>query len=891
MKRFLLALALLLPLPALAQSPEQFNAFVGGLAAATTVNPTDYVYILQGGVSKRAPVNQIQTISSVANVDGTVTVSPTIGNVVVSLNLSNSNIWNVPQTIPTIYGGNLNSSTLTLGSTSGAGTADLIQLQTGSQISHILIDSIGWSYIGNFNASGRQPNTAVLGGASNGLVAVGRNYGGNAEIDFLNTNYTNATTVSFAFYQMLTATTSKLLFSGGLGAAFAVNGALGLNGATSGTTTLNASAAASGAATFPANTGTVAELNLAQTWTALQSHASGAFALNGSTSGATTVNAPASGGGTATFFAGSDTVAGKLLANGGTNASLTASNGGIVYSSAAALAILAGTATSGQCLLSGASAAPSWQPCPGGGVTSVSNTDGTLSVTPITGAAVASLNLANPNTWTAAQSFNSGTLKINGATSGATTVNASATGGGTATFFSGTDTIAGRALNHGGTNATLTASNGGIVYSTAAAMAILAGTATSGQCLLSGASAAPSWQPCPGGVSSVSAGDGSLNISPTTGAVVATLNVGNSNTWTANQVISADLQAQTFRAEADLRQFGSLSCNPGAPTSSGVAQAAVNAYNAGYRHFFIPSGCFIYVGDSPWVSAFGTNQVPGGTGWRGEEWNTSGMSVCASYTSCAPSGTASIGSSGTSQITWDNMFGMDGGCYNVDGSSFGHPARCPWHHIMIGGGSFSLGPNYPGGGIGLNIGALTNGTWNGTDTPGFAINNETSGDDIFLQSASASINGNFLNLFNGSGMVVQIHFAGDSTFGNSSTSHRAMMTVADAYGSCGWWTNPSGQASFPCSSDERLKSDISDDQHEPDALPYIKSFHIRDFTLKVSGQRFTGVIAQELRTNHPEMIVEGKDGYLQAFGPSEWTMVRAMQQMQGEIEDLQARVH
>lgn len=48
------------------------------------------------------------------------------------------------------------------------------------------------------------------------------------------------------------------------------------------------------------------------------------------------------------------------LADGGTNASLTASNGGIFYSTATAGAILAGTATAGQILRSGSNAAPSW---------------------------------------------------------------------------------------------------------------------------------------------------------------------------------------------------------------------------------------------------------------------------------------------------------------------------------------------------------------------------------------------------------------------------------------------------------------------------------------------------------------------------------------------------
>lgn len=48
-------------------------------------------------------------------------------------------------------------------------------------------------------------------------------------------------------------------------------------------------------------------------------------------------------------------------------------------------------------------------------------------------------------------------------------------------------------LTYGGTAANLTASNGGIVYSTASALAILGGTATASRVLLSGSSSTPSW--------------------------------------------------------------------------------------------------------------------------------------------------------------------------------------------------------------------------------------------------------------------------------------------------------------------------------------------------------------------------------------------------------------
>ena len=63
------------------------------------------------------------------------------------------------------------------------------------------------------------------------------------------------------------------------------------------------------------------------------------------------------------------------LSLGGTNAALSASNGGIFYSTSTGGAILAGTATAAQMLLSGASAAPSWSTAT---IPSTAGTSGTL---------------------------------------------------------------------------------------------------------------------------------------------------------------------------------------------------------------------------------------------------------------------------------------------------------------------------------------------------------------------------------------------------------------------------------------------------------------------------------------------------------------------------------
>lgn len=83
---------------------------------------------------------------------------------------------------------------------------------------------------------------------------------------------------------------------------------------------------------------------------------------SGTGSFATTI---ASGVVTNTMLAGSIDLTTKVtgilpLTNGGSNANLTASNGGIVWSNASQMQILSGTSTAGLALVSGATATPSW---------------------------------------------------------------------------------------------------------------------------------------------------------------------------------------------------------------------------------------------------------------------------------------------------------------------------------------------------------------------------------------------------------------------------------------------------------------------------------------------------------------------------------------------------
>lgn len=145
------------------------------------------------------------------------------------------------------------------------------------------------------------------------------------------------------------------------------------------------------------------------------------------------------------------------LGGGGTNDSLTANVGGIVWSDASKLNILAGTSTANQTLLSGASATPAWS------------------------------TATYPATTTGNQLlYSSGTNTIAGLTTPSSGI-LTANGSGILTWL----TIL--PLSLGGTNNSLTGSSGGIVWSDASKLNILAGTSTANQLLLSGASATPAW--------------------------------------------------------------------------------------------------------------------------------------------------------------------------------------------------------------------------------------------------------------------------------------------------------------------------------------------------------------------------------------------------------------
>jgi hypothetical protein len=175
------------------------------------------------------------------------------------------------------------------------------------------------------------------------------------------------------------------------------------------------------------------------------------------------------------------------LGDGGTNnASLTATSGGVIYGDGSKL-VANSAGLSNQVLLSGGSGAPTWAAISLAG--SSSSIAGTLTV--VNGGTGLATTLANSilvgngtGALTQASTTVAGrVITYNGSTTDWGWVNLGSTGAVTSVL----------GLGNGGTNANLSATNGGIVYSTATAFAVSVAGTTTGQVLLSNGAAAPNW--------------------------------------------------------------------------------------------------------------------------------------------------------------------------------------------------------------------------------------------------------------------------------------------------------------------------------------------------------------------------------------------------------------
>ena len=135
---------------------------------------------------------------------------------------------------------------------------------------------------------------------------------------------------------------------------------------------------------------------------------------------------------------------------------------------------------------------------------------------------------------------------------------------------------------------------------------------------------------------------------------------------------------------------------------------------------------------------------------------------------------------------------------------------------------------------------------------------------------------------------------GDVGIANTSPSYLLHVGSSSASGAVAGFQNSadlctltpaSSTPTWSCSSDVRLKTDIVD---SGDALASLGGMRVRDFTMKATGERQTGVIAQELATAHPDMVRMGSNGFLTVDSPNPWMLVKAIQELKADNDNLRA---
>lgn len=411
-----------------------------------------------------------------------------------------------------------------------------------------------------------------------------------------------------------------------LGVPNSAQGSLGFAGASGGTATVTAQATAgTPTLTLPNTSGTLAD------------GASSPLVLSATTGNLTCPTCvTSSGGGAITGVAPIAVSAAGAVSINAPYTTLTANNGGIVYSGATNLAILNGTATARQMLQSGATAAPAWSTATWPATTAagsllVSATANTVTATPTPTLGVASSTL--------------GTLTFANLTSGGITISppAGALGAVTNTLQAVTDTFVYKATTDTLTNKTLTSPtiNAGALSGTFTGAPTLSGNLTlSGVPILSGLSAGTCSSgiaidasnnaikaSCPGSATSVTVGTTTV-----TGATVGLLG------FSTNGGVLQSFP-RTAQYVCDIISSSAITCNNG-----GVAGA-----NNGT---FTPPAGLLYLeieltGAGGGGGGSATSSTAGGAGGN-TCWNTTGAACTSPVYQAAGGGGGAAGNGGSS---------------------------------------------------------------------------------------------------------------------------------------------------------------------------------------------------------------------------------------------------
>ncbi|MBP9715544.1 MAG: tail fiber domain-containing protein, partial [Candidatus Pacebacteria bacterium] len=109
-----------------------------------------------------------------------------------------------------------------------------------------------------------------------------------------------------------------------------------------------------------------------------------------------------------------------------------------------------------------------------------------------------------------------------------------------------------------------------------------------------------------------------------------------------------------------------------------------------------------------------------------------------------------------------------------------------------------------------------------------------------------------------------------------------MYSLHDSDGEC-LHDPEAGAETVTCSSDERLKTNIVDSDS---VLEYLNVFRIRSYDVLASGDHMTGVIAQEVMQDYPELVSTLPSGMYSVQLPNQWKLVKGIQELDLKLKDI-----
>jgi hypothetical protein len=136
-------------------------------------------------------------------------------------------------------------------------------------------------------------------------------------------------------------------------------------------------------------------------------------------------------------------------------------------------------------------------------------------------------------------------------------------------------------------------------------------------------------------------------------------------------------------------------------------------------------------------------------------------------------------------------------------------------------------------------------------------------------------------------VILQLTFTVDQDATNGKFAQ-----FSDGNTNCGSISAASGTSvSYNTTSDERLKKNIVDASSQ---LNVIKNIKVREFDWKSNNNHDVGMIAQELNTVIPNVVIEGSDEHEMNWGVDYGKLtpylIKAIQEQQTVIEDLKSRI-